>query len=288
MARLRDAKGSRARWGMLPWFVASTFVVFGLMAAWSVSMPLYSGPDEPSQVIHAAALVRGQLIGTPDAGYQSPSSTVTVPGTFGNGAELMLCYLWHPTVPASCAAHVRLSAHPGPVLDLLRSLSAAVLRHRRTADAGDRLHIRRDLDATPGRLAVLDPHRPGPHVDSRLVSIAHPPDGLSLRADAGCHLHGSDGQPQRSGDRSGDLPLVRRIDSGVGARRRSAAGVDRGARGLGLRADIDSGTLTTLDDPGAGCGRAPRRASGRVAASANSPGRAVGGGGALRPVVCSP
>ncbi len=113
MARLRDAKGSRARWGMLPWFVASTFVVFGLMAAWSVSMPLYSGPDEPSQVIHAAALVRGQLIGTPDAGYQSPSSTVTVPGTFGNGAELMLCYLWHPTVPASCAAHVRLSAHPG-------------------------------------------------------------------------------------------------------------------------------------------------------------------------------
>ena len=74
---------------------------------------VYSGPDEPSQVIHAAALVRGQLIGTPDHGYQSPTTTVTVPGTFGNGADLMLCYLWLPTVPASCAAHVKLSEHPG-------------------------------------------------------------------------------------------------------------------------------------------------------------------------------
>ena len=93
-------------------FALGTLVIFSLMAAWSLSMPLYSGPDETSQVVHAAALVRGQLIGTPVAGYENPFTTVTVPGTFGNGLELMQCYMFRPNVPASCAAHVELSAKP--------------------------------------------------------------------------------------------------------------------------------------------------------------------------------
>jgi hypothetical protein len=92
--------------------VLSFFIFFALISAWSVSVPLYSGPDETSQVIHAAALVRGQLIGTPTSGYHNPSTIVTVPGTFGNGAQLMRCYTFPPGAPASCAAHVKLSDRP--------------------------------------------------------------------------------------------------------------------------------------------------------------------------------
>jgi hypothetical protein len=97
---------------MLSSFLLGTAVIFAMMAAWSVSMPLFSGPDEQSQVVHAAAFVRGQLIGTSAPGYEDPSTYVTVPGTFGNGLELMRCYQFHPTVPASCASHVKLSVEP--------------------------------------------------------------------------------------------------------------------------------------------------------------------------------
>ncbi len=85
---------------------------FLLLAAWSVTMPLYSGPDEPSQAIRAAALVHGQLIGTPLPGHDDPYSGVTVPATFGKGQALIQCYLDQPAVPASCASHVKLTAAP--------------------------------------------------------------------------------------------------------------------------------------------------------------------------------
>ena len=111
-APMHAARGRSPQNGLLLSFTLGTLVMFGLMSAWSVSMPLYSGPDETSQVVHAAALVRGQLIGTPAAGYENPFTYVKVPGTFGNGLELMQCYMFRPTVPASCAAHVKLSAEP--------------------------------------------------------------------------------------------------------------------------------------------------------------------------------
>jgi hypothetical protein len=97
---------------MLSSFALGTLAIFILMAAWSVSMPLYSGPDETSQVVHAAALVRGQIIGTPVAGNENPYTVVTVPGTFGHGWELMRCYKFRPSVPASCGEAAKLSARP--------------------------------------------------------------------------------------------------------------------------------------------------------------------------------
>ncbi|MFZ0249667.1 MAG: DUF2142 domain-containing protein [Acidimicrobiales bacterium] len=78
------------------------------MAVWGISMPLYTGPDEQSQATHAAALVRGQLIGTPGPGYENAFSIVSVPGTFGDGLSEIHCFQWNPAVPASCAAGVKL------------------------------------------------------------------------------------------------------------------------------------------------------------------------------------
>lgn len=101
-----------SRHQMLSSFALGTLAIFLLMAAWSVSMPLYSGPDEASHVIHAAALDRGQLIGTPVPGNQDPYSIVTVPGTFGHGAYLMRCYKFRSSVPASCGEATKLSAAP--------------------------------------------------------------------------------------------------------------------------------------------------------------------------------
>ncbi len=59
----------RVKLGALRSLCLGTLASFALLAVWAVAMPLYSGPDEPSQVVHAAALVRGQLIGTPGPGY---------------------------------------------------------------------------------------------------------------------------------------------------------------------------------------------------------------------------
>ncbi len=82
------------------------------MAVWAITMPLYSGPDEPSQAAHAAALVRGQLFGTPVRNFRFPGADVTVPGTLGNGTDDISCYWYHPAIPASCAAGVRLTSRP--------------------------------------------------------------------------------------------------------------------------------------------------------------------------------
>jgi len=104
--------GPSSRPKMLSSFVLGTLAIFIVMAAWSVSMPLYSGPDEASHVIHAAALDRGQIIGTPVAGHENPYTVVTVPGTFGHGSYLMRCYKFRSTVPASCSEATKLSAEP--------------------------------------------------------------------------------------------------------------------------------------------------------------------------------
>jgi hypothetical protein len=93
-------------------FLLGTVASFALMAVWAVSMPLYSGPDEPSQVVHAAALVHGQLIGKAGSGYGDPYSSVTVPATFGDGTDLVKCYQFEALVPASCASGVVLSSRP--------------------------------------------------------------------------------------------------------------------------------------------------------------------------------
>ncbi|HXY45618.1 MAG TPA: hypothetical protein VEH29_15635, partial [Acidimicrobiales bacterium] len=66
-------------------FAVAFVIVFLNISAWSLATPLFASPDEPAQVIHAAALVRGQLIGTPIHGSSSAYTAVTVPALIADG-----------------------------------------------------------------------------------------------------------------------------------------------------------------------------------------------------------
>jgi len=90
-------------------FSVSTLLAFALMAAWSVGMPRFSGPDEPSQIVHAAAVVRGQFVGHASGGPGDVYTQVDVPAELGNGDVVIHCYQWIPTVPASCGHVARVS-----------------------------------------------------------------------------------------------------------------------------------------------------------------------------------
>jgi hypothetical protein len=80
----------------LRWIVSfALFLAVG--AAWAFASPIYSGPDEPSHVIHAAAIPRGDLIGTEHKG--KPNVDVTAPRIYGRGPE---CFAFKPEVPADC------------------------------------------------------------------------------------------------------------------------------------------------------------------------------------------
>lgn len=63
----------RVRAGVSPllFFGVSAVITFAIMAAWSIAMPRFSGPDEPSQVVHAVAVARGQLVGNTPGGPQT-------------------------------------------------------------------------------------------------------------------------------------------------------------------------------------------------------------------------
>jgi len=72
-------------------------VLAGLMVCWALATPLFGVPDEPTQVVKAAAVARGELIGTtlsgPYTGVRVPASLV---GTrYG-------CFVFQPLAPASC------------------------------------------------------------------------------------------------------------------------------------------------------------------------------------------
>ncbi|MEN3314796.1 MAG: hypothetical protein V7605_1030 [Acidimicrobiaceae bacterium] len=83
------------------WAAASLFFVI-LCGLWSLSTPIPSGPDEPTQYVKATAVAHGTLTGEHRKGFPPGTVLVHVPGTFvlydpGTG-----CYYLHPTVPAGC------------------------------------------------------------------------------------------------------------------------------------------------------------------------------------------
>jgi len=84
-------------------------LLFGISALWSISGPLFSGPDEPSHVVKGAAVARGQLVGTDrrvgavdDPGARS-ATFVRVPAVFAKSHEMPACYAFRPDTPAGCA-----------------------------------------------------------------------------------------------------------------------------------------------------------------------------------------
>lgn len=129
------------RWRDTPWWrlAGSIFALsFIVVAAWGVAMPLLSGPDEPTHVVKAAGVARGQFVGAcidvqnnPRAvcSKDSPFTEMRLPAFFsilrpsGNipGSSIpghgVACYAHHPTIPASCTIFAGSSIYAGRTAD---------------------------------------------------------------------------------------------------------------------------------------------------------------------------
>lgn len=111
----RAANSRRRRGAALAW-VGVGALFFALIAAWSFSTPLMSSPDEPSHVVKAAAVARGQWSGVlgpapTDTSRPGAGTTVQLPNDLAASVALPNCYAFHPENAASCVP--RLPARTG-------------------------------------------------------------------------------------------------------------------------------------------------------------------------------
>ena len=77
--------------------------IFVLTVSWSIMIPLFAGPDEHSNFIKSAALVRGELTGvdieaTPTMSYWS--TYVDIDPKFGNALAVPSCFIFASEKPA--------------------------------------------------------------------------------------------------------------------------------------------------------------------------------------------
>jgi len=93
-------------------WVVSSLVLFGLGALWALATPPGAAPDEPTQIVKAAAVVRGELVGASAHGQPEAVTTVTVPASFADDAHLASCFAGRPDVPAGCAPRLSTSSAP--------------------------------------------------------------------------------------------------------------------------------------------------------------------------------
>lgn len=94
--------GSRHPWRL---FALAWAIVFVAMALWSAATPLYAAPDEPTHVIKAAAVVRGELLGRFSPTVQESLGYVSVPAFYALPANRNspTCFHRRPEVSAACA-----------------------------------------------------------------------------------------------------------------------------------------------------------------------------------------
>jgi Predicted membrane protein (DUF2142) len=81
-------------------------VVFALCVVWALATPLAAAPDEPAQIVKAAATVRGEFTGSPTPDQPGAVREFRVPAVFNSIYNLPICYQFHPKIPAGCAPHV--------------------------------------------------------------------------------------------------------------------------------------------------------------------------------------
>jgi hypothetical protein len=89
---------------------------FSLMVVWSLITPLFSGPDEPSNFIRSAAVVRGEWVGEnyPASIQKSYWTTyVQIDPQFGTANAIPWCFVWLPANPG-CGDAVE----DAPVVDI--------------------------------------------------------------------------------------------------------------------------------------------------------------------------
>src|SRR5581483_3992962 len=87
------------------WRVAIlTFVVLTVaMTAWNLASPPGSGPDEPTHVVRAGSIGRGQLVGDLDPVEGGGSRIVDVPAVLDVLNFLPQCWKGHPEIAAGCS-----------------------------------------------------------------------------------------------------------------------------------------------------------------------------------------
>jgi Predicted membrane protein (DUF2142) len=98
--RFRSPRSFRGTW------TRCFLVVFALCVAWALATPLTAAPDEPAQIVKAAATVRGEFTGRPTPHQPAAVREFRVPAVFNSIYNLPICYQFHPTSPAGCAPHV--------------------------------------------------------------------------------------------------------------------------------------------------------------------------------------
>ncbi|SKA93750.1 Predicted membrane protein [Agreia bicolorata] len=86
------------RWSV---FAGAWIALSLLAAAWAISSPISSGPDEPAHIVKAASVVRGEFVG-PQGTY---GNEVEVPN-YISWTNAQTCFVFQPTVPADCAPAV--------------------------------------------------------------------------------------------------------------------------------------------------------------------------------------
>jgi Predicted membrane protein (DUF2142) len=94
----RPAGTGVARW-VFPLCLVVTFANF---AVWSWATPLFASPDEPTQVARAAAVVRGEFVGTTVGSDRNAMTTIRIPDVLAAGEPMVGCFQFRDTVPASC------------------------------------------------------------------------------------------------------------------------------------------------------------------------------------------
>ncbi len=100
--------GSRTSWVLL-------FILFALAeTAWSLCVPLFSGPDEPTQVVKAAAVSHLQFLGDPAWRGNTPFIKVRVANSFATSTGIPDCLISDSRANGSCEPHFPLSKTKDP------------------------------------------------------------------------------------------------------------------------------------------------------------------------------
>lgn len=90
---------ARPQWSPVRVLLVVWALLSALSAVWALATPISGSPDEPAHIVHAAAVVRGELVGT-----ASPDGhLVTVPRYIAD-TQRETCFAFHPLVTADCPA----------------------------------------------------------------------------------------------------------------------------------------------------------------------------------------
>jgi hypothetical protein len=93
------------------WSAVVIFCVLG--GCWSIATPLFASPDEPSHVIRAASVVRGEILGNdpPKARHDLKGwLLVDLPALYLSAGKVG-CYAFKPDTPANCTAFTGSTTH---------------------------------------------------------------------------------------------------------------------------------------------------------------------------------